>query len=95
MPSLLAFAKPGHVTFGSDLPFAPVAVSQLFAAGLENYGGLDDTARAAIERDNALWLFPRLGAAPALLKQSVSEPIQHAASPLVMRAAAGLMSRTP
>ena len=37
LPSLLAFAKPGHVTFGSDWPFAPVAAGKLFAAGLETY----------------------------------------------------------
>ena len=28
LPSLLAFAKPGHVTFGSDWPFAPVAAGR-------------------------------------------------------------------
>jgi hypothetical protein len=28
LPSLLAFAKPGHVTFGSDWPFAPVAAGK-------------------------------------------------------------------
>jgi predicted TIM-barrel fold metal-dependent hydrolase len=64
LPSLLAFAKPGHVTFGSDAPFAPVAVAKLFAAGLETYPALDAHVRAAIERTNALALFPRLGAAP-------------------------------
>jgi len=59
LPSLLAFAKPGHVTFGSDWPFAPVLAGQYFAAGLETYPGLDADARAAIERTNALALFPR------------------------------------
>ncbi len=39
LPSLLAFAKPGHVTFGSDWPFAPLAAGKLFAAGLETYQG--------------------------------------------------------
>jgi 6-methylsalicylate decarboxylase len=60
LPSLLAFAKPGHITFGSDFPFATLAASQYFAAGLEQYGGLDDDARRAIDRTNALALFPRL-----------------------------------
>jgi predicted TIM-barrel fold metal-dependent hydrolase len=46
LPSLLAFAKPGHVLFGSDWPFAPLAASQLFAAGLENYP-LDNRPRVA------------------------------------------------
>lgn len=63
LPSLLAFAKPGHVLFGSDWPFAPLAASQLFAAGLENYP-LDNSARAAIDHASALRLFPRLGTAP-------------------------------
>lgn len=66
LPTLLAFAKPGHITYGSDWPFAPIAVSKLFAAGLETYPGLDAPTREAIERTNALALFPRLGAAPAI-----------------------------
>ncbi len=61
LPTLLNFAKPGHITFGSDWPFAPVAAGQYFAAGLDTYSGLDVSARAAIERTNALALFPRLG----------------------------------
>ncbi len=61
LPSLLAFAKPGHVTFGSDWPFAPVEAGKLNAASLENYPGLDADARAEIDRTNALALFPRLG----------------------------------
>ncbi len=60
LPTLLAFAKPGHITFGSDFPFATLAASQYFAAGLENYAALDDQARTAIDRTNALALFPRL-----------------------------------
>jgi 6-methylsalicylate decarboxylase len=63
LPTLLAFAKPGHVTFGSDWPFAPVEAGQFFAAGLTTYPGLDSHTRAAIERDNALALIPRLGSA--------------------------------
>jgi 6-methylsalicylate decarboxylase len=61
LPTLLAFAKPGHITFGSDFPFAPVIASQYFAAGLATYPGIDATARTAIERTNALALFPRFG----------------------------------
>jgi len=63
LPTLLAFAKPGHITFGSDWPFAPLAAGKLFAAGLETYPGLDAPTREAIERTNALALFPRLGTA--------------------------------
>lgn len=93
LPSLLAFAKPGHVTFGSDFPFAPVAVSALFAAGLENYGGLDDAGRVSIDRTNALRLFPRFGSAPALPAPSLMEQIQHKASRWAMRGVSGLMAR--
>lgn len=64
LPSLIAFAKPGHVTFGSDYPFAPIPVAKLFAAGLQTYPALDTDAHAAIDRLNALRLFPRLGTAP-------------------------------
>lgn len=64
LPTLLAFAKPGHITFGSDWPFAPLAASQYFAAGLQDFP-LDPTARAAIDRLNACALFPRIGTAPA------------------------------
>jgi predicted TIM-barrel fold metal-dependent hydrolase len=60
LPSLLAFAKPGHITFGSDFPFAPLMASQYFADGLEKYDGLDGGARDAIDRTNALALFSRL-----------------------------------
>jgi predicted TIM-barrel fold metal-dependent hydrolase len=61
LPTLLAFAKPGHITFGSDWPFAPLIASQYFAAGLENYPGINTDTRAAIDRTNALTLFPRFG----------------------------------
>src|SRR5581483_10162836 len=64
LPTLLAFAKPGHITFGSDWPFAPVAVGKLFAAGLETYPAIDAGTRTAIDRTNALSLFPRFGTAP-------------------------------
>ena len=51
LPTLLAFAKPGHITFGSDFPFGPVEVGKFFAGELENYPGLDADTRAAIDRD--------------------------------------------
>ncbi|MGV9711926.1 amidohydrolase family protein [Gordonia sp. NPDC003424] len=59
LPSLLAFASPGHVTFGSDWPFAPVAASSYFAANLEIYAGLNTEERSAIEWSNAARLFSR------------------------------------
>jgi predicted TIM-barrel fold metal-dependent hydrolase len=92
LPTLLAFAKPGHVTFGSDWPFAPVAAAKLFAAGLETFPVLDDTARQAIDRGNALALFPRLATAPAPAPGSRAGQIRRAASRAAMRGIARLIS---
>lgn len=92
LPTLLAFAKPGHVTFGSDFPYAPVAAGKLFAAGLETYRGLDTTERDAIDRTNALMLFPRLGAASAPPPVSRFDTARHIASGLAMRGVARLIS---
>ena len=89
LPTLLAFAEPGHVTFGSDWPFAPIAASKLFAAGLENYP-LDPAARAAIDRTNALALFPRLGARSEPIRQSPVNRLRHNLSRTVMRGVAKL-----
>lgn len=36
-PSLLAFAQPGHVTFGSDWPYAPAGRSLTFTRNLDTY----------------------------------------------------------
>ena len=92
LPSLLAFAKPGHVTFGSDWPFAPVAAGKLFAAGLETYPGLDAGARGAIERSNALALFPRLGTASPPSAGPAIDQVRHAVSRAVMRGVARLIN---
>ena len=92
LPSLLAFAKPGHITFGSDFPFAPTAAGQLFAAGLETYPGIDASTRAAIERTNALALFPRLGAAPQPISQTPAQRGRHVVSRSVMRGVSRLIN---
>jgi 6-methylsalicylate decarboxylase len=92
LPTLLAFAKPGHITFGSDFPFAPTAAGKLFAAGLETYPGIDADARADIERTNALALFPRLGAAPQPIPQSPAQRIRHVVSRSVLRGVARITS---
>lgn len=91
LPTLLAFAEPGHITFGSDWPFAPVAAGKLFAAGLETYPGLDDTARQAIDRGNAVALFPRLDTAPAPAQGSRAGRIRRTASRAAMRGIARLI----
>jgi len=59
LPTLLAFAKPGHVLFGSDWPFAPSSGVGLFAGMLDAYAGLDDAGHTAINRGSAERLFPR------------------------------------
>nr|WP_260326392.1 amidohydrolase family protein [Streptomyces sp. TLI_185] len=61
LPTLLAFARPGHVLFGSDWPFAPTAACQYFASGLDT--GVDPGTLRAVSRTNAEALFPRLGGA--------------------------------
>lgn len=85
LPTLLAFAKPGHITFGSDWPFAPLAAGKLFAAGLETYPGLGETQRAAVDHTNALALFPRLGATPPPSTRSPWESARNTASRIAMR----------
>ncbi len=59
LPSLLAFASPGHVTFGSDWPYAPDFVVGFMTSMYEQYG-LDDATRASIDHGAAEGLFPRL-----------------------------------
>jgi predicted TIM-barrel fold metal-dependent hydrolase len=60
LPSLFAFADPSRITFGSDLPYANVAQAGMFTSMLDDYP-MDAKLRAAIARENALALFPRLG----------------------------------
>jgi predicted TIM-barrel fold metal-dependent hydrolase len=60
LPILMEFAKKGHIMYGSDYPYAPVEVSVSFARKLDTYTRLSEDERAAINRANALTLFPRL-----------------------------------
>jgi len=85
LPTLLAFAKPGHITFGSDFPFAPVEVGGLFAAGLETYA-MDADTRTGINRTNALALFPRLGSVPPPDPRPIVDRARFEASRYAMRA---------
>ena len=59
LPSLLAFAKPGQVLFGSDFPYAPAPVVSYFTGQLDGYEALDPAGHAAIDRDNAVALFAK------------------------------------
>ncbi len=59
LPGLLAFAHSGHVTYGSDWPYAPDFAVEVFNGLYEAYG-LDIETRADIDRKTAEKLFPRL-----------------------------------
>jgi len=59
LPSLLAFAEPGHVTFGSDWPYAPDIAVGAFTGMYEGYP-VDAVQRTSIDRGAAEQLFPRL-----------------------------------
>jgi aminocarboxymuconate-semialdehyde decarboxylase len=60
LPSLKAFAKTGHILFGTDFPFASNDVTASFTAKLDAYEGLTSEEQRAISHRNALSLFPRL-----------------------------------
>jgi predicted TIM-barrel fold metal-dependent hydrolase len=64
LPSLLAFAQPDHVLFGSDWPHAPRQVGGLFESMYESYP-LSEVQRASIDRGAAERLLPRFATAPA------------------------------
>ena len=57
--ALKEFVPMSQVLFGSDFPYIGPAALQAERYGLENSKVLDDAARAAIDRGNALTLFPR------------------------------------
>jgi hypothetical protein len=59
LSSLLAFAKPGRVLFGSDSPFAPPPAVAHFTGQLDAHVALDAPGHAAIDRANAAALFPK------------------------------------
>lgn len=58
LPSLLSFADPQKILFGSDWPFAAKESSRFYRELLEDYP-LSARQRQAIDRDNAAALFPR------------------------------------
>ncbi|MBB5158009.1 amidohydrolase family protein [Saccharopolyspora phatthalungensis] len=58
LPSLLAFAEPGHVLFGTDWPFADQEIP--YYTGFLDAHPMSDVDRAGIEHGNAEALLPRL-----------------------------------
>jgi len=62
LSALLAFADGSRITYGSDWPYASTRNGRHFARLLDEFP-LPVRQRQAIERENALALFPRLGRA--------------------------------
>jgi predicted TIM-barrel fold metal-dependent hydrolase len=58
--SLQELADPTHVVWGTDMPFVAPERLAPEVAEWEHYDGFDAATRRAVERDNALRLFPRL-----------------------------------
>jgi predicted TIM-barrel fold metal-dependent hydrolase len=58
--TLRELVDPSHILFGSDHPYLPEPLIQESIKGLESYTPFEKATRTAIERDNALALFPRL-----------------------------------
>lgn len=65
LPTLTAFASPGHILFGTDSPYDH-GVSAAFTAALDTADSLTADDRTAISHRNAQALFPRL--APRLAR---------------------------
>jgi aminocarboxymuconate-semialdehyde decarboxylase len=59
LPTVTAFMPHDHILFGSDNPYAPPEVSSIFTNHLDE-APLTTRDAAAINRGNALALFPRL-----------------------------------
>ncbi|MFG1642730.1 amidohydrolase family protein [Amycolatopsis sp. NPDC049252] len=60
LPSLFAFAEPGHVLYGSDFPFAPADWRAEFDRCLTTYDGPGAERFPDVDRTAAEALFPRL-----------------------------------
>ncbi len=60
LPSLLTFAAPGHVLYGSDFPMVPEEWGTDFDAALDNHPHWPPEQLNAVNRTNAQALLPRL-----------------------------------
>jgi predicted TIM-barrel fold metal-dependent hydrolase len=58
--SFQELADTSHILFGSDYPFLPEPVIAINMTDFINYDGFTENDRSAIDKDNALPLFPRL-----------------------------------
>ena len=57
--ALQSFARPGHILYGSDFPYAPASVGAAFTAKLDTFD-LPRNVRAAINNGGAQQIFARL-----------------------------------
>lgn len=60
LPSLLAFASPGHVLYGSDFPFAPEELGVEFDSWLDTYHDWRPGQLDSVNRGSAEALFSRM-----------------------------------
>lgn len=60
LAALRQLVEPDRMLYGSDWPFSPEALVRTLAERLEADGTLSAEERRAVERENALRLFPRL-----------------------------------
>ena len=58
LPALLAFAEPGHITFGTDWPYAAERAAESYIGMYQKFE-LDSAIRHSIDRGAAEALFPR------------------------------------
>lgn len=61
---LRRFVPASQIVFGSDYPHIQSAVLDTFTRGLDTSPVLDEADRAAVDRNNALQLFPRFASVP-------------------------------
>ncbi len=57
--SLQELVDHSHILFGSDYPFAPEFITGMTISELGTFDGFDDKKLRAIDKENALTLFPR------------------------------------
>ena len=58
--ALQSFARPGHILYGSDFPYASASIGASFTAKLDAFENLSREARTAIDNGGARKLLPRL-----------------------------------